>query len=74
MEFFLTRQPLQAESVAKTHGLEYYHCQSLEGLSDGLDKFWVRNGKAKILEIETDIKNNTNTFNTFKKEAKEIWN
>ena len=73
-EYFLTEQNLSARALATEFGLKYYHCGSLDGLSKGLDKFWVRDGTAKILEIETDIKSNTSLIKSLKKEISELWN
>ena len=73
-EFFLTHQPLKAKALAEEFGLKYYHCESLGGLSNGLDKFWIRDGHAKILEIETNIAQNTKTFELFKAEANTMLN
>ena len=73
-EYFITNQPLSARSVADEFGLAYYSCKSVTGLSKGLDKFWIREGKAKILEIETSIETNTKTFKKLKSELKKIWN
>ena len=73
-EYFLTNQPLSAKSVAEEFGLKYYHCQSVDGLSKGLDKFWVRDGHAKILEIDTNISDNTKILKKFKRELKSKWN
>jgi 2-succinyl-5-enolpyruvyl-6-hydroxy-3-cyclohexene-1-carboxylate synthase len=72
-QYFLTHQPLRAKALAEEYGLKYYHCQSLEGLSKGLSKFWIRDGSAKILEIESSIKINTQTFKEFKKQANALW-
>jgi 2-succinyl-5-enolpyruvyl-6-hydroxy-3-cyclohexene-1-carboxylate synthase len=73
-EYFLTNQPLSAKPLAEEFGLKYYHCKSVEGLSKGLDKFWIRDGNAKILEIETDIATNTKILKKLKREIKKIWN
>lgn len=73
-DYFLTNQPLTAKPLAEEFGLKYYHCKSVEGLSKGLDKFWVRDGNAKILEIETDIAENTKILKKLKREIKKIWN
>lgn len=70
-EYFLTEQNLSPKSLAEEFGLKYYHCQSVEGLSKGLDKFWIRDGSAKLLEIETDIKTNTRIFKQLKKELRQ---
>ncbi len=73
-EYFLTHQPLSAKSLAEEYSIKYYHCTSVADLSQGLDKFWVRDGKAKILEIETDIATNTKTLKKLKRELKKSWN
>ena len=73
-EYFLTHQPLSAKPLAEEFGLKYYHCKSVDGLSQGLDKFWIRDGNAKILEIETDIATNTKILKKLKREIKKIWN
>lgn len=73
-EYFLTNQPLSAKPLAEEFGLKYYHCKSVDGLSKGLDKFWIRDGNAKILEIETDIATNTKILKKLKREIKKIWN
>lgn len=72
-EYFITDQPLSPKNLAEEFGLKYYHCKSVEGLAKGLDKFWVRNGNAKILEIETDIKTNTKVYKQLKQEIRELW-
>jgi len=73
-EFFITKQDLKAESLAKEFGLKYYHCASIDGLSNGLNKFWVQDGHPKILEIESFIDVNTQVFKKFKQQAKQLWN
>ncbi len=73
-DFFITKQDLKAKNLAKEFGLKYYHCASIEGLSNGLTKFWVQDGNAKILEIESTIEINTLIFKKFKKQAKQLWN
>lgn len=72
--FFITRQHLKAKNLAEEFELKYYHCASIDGLSSGLNKFWVRDGHAKILEIESTIDVNTKVFKKFKKQAKKLWN
>lgn len=73
-DYFLTNQPLTAKPLAEEFGLKYYYCKSVEGLSKGLDKFWVRDGNAKILEIETNIAENTKILKKLKREIRKIWN
>ncbi len=73
-EFFITKQDLKAKSLAEEFGLTYYHCATIKGLSNGLDKFWVQDGHPKILEIESCIDVNTQVFKKFKKQAKQLWN
>jgi len=72
--FFITKQNLKAKNLAEEFGLKYYHCASIGGLSNGLNKFWVQDGNAKILEIESFIDVNTQVFKKFKKQAKQLWN
>ena len=73
-EFFITKQNLKAKNLAEEFGLKYYHCASIGGLSNGLNKFWVQDGNAKILEIESFIDVNTQVFKKFKKQANQLWN
>ncbi len=73
-EFFITKQDLKAKNLAEEFGLKYYHCASIRGLSNGLNKFWVQDGHPKILEIESFIDVNTQVFKKFKKQAKQLWN
>jgi 2-succinyl-5-enolpyruvyl-6-hydroxy-3-cyclohexene-1-carboxylate synthase len=73
-KFFITKQDLKAKNLAEEFGLKYYHCASIGGLSNGLNKFWVQDGQAKILEIESFIDVNTEVFKKFKKQAKQLWN
>lgn len=73
-DFFITKQDLKAKNLAEEFGLKYYHCASIGGLSNGLNKFWVQDGNAKILEIESFIDVNTQVFKKFKKQAKQLWN
>ncbi len=72
-EYFLTNQPLSAKNLADEYDLKYYHCKTVERLSNGLDKFWVRDDTAKILEIETDISTNTKILKKLKRELKKLW-
>lgn len=73
-EFFITKQKLKANNLAKEFGLKYYHCDSTDGLSECLNDFWVQDGKTKILEIESSIDTNTKVFKEFKKQANQLWN
>ncbi|MCF6359308.1 MAG: 2-succinyl-5-enolpyruvyl-6-hydroxy-3-cyclohexene-1-carboxylic-acid synthase [Cyclobacteriaceae bacterium] len=72
--FFITKQDLKAKNLAEEFGLKYYHCATIGGLSNGLNKFWVQDGHPKILEIESLIDVNTQVFKKFKKQAKQLWN
>lgn len=73
-KYFITNQQLKAKSLAEEFGLKYYHCASIGGLSKGLNKFWVQDGHAKILEIESSIDTNTEVFKKYKQQAKQLWN
>lgn len=73
-KFLITKQDLKAKNLAEEFGLKYYHCTSFDELSDQLNDFWVKDGQAKILEIESTISVNTLVFKKFKKQAKQLWN
>jgi len=66
-EYFETKQPLNAELTAKEFGLDYFICTNSDDLSKVWDAFFNFDGKAKILEIETDSKVNASIFNEFRK-------
>jgi 2-succinyl-5-enolpyruvyl-6-hydroxy-3-cyclohexene-1-carboxylate synthase len=70
-EFFETRQNLKAENTAKEFGLNYLYCNVFEGLDKLLKDFFTMDGKAKLLEIETDSKTNKVIFDDYKKALKE---
>lgn len=72
-EFFATKQPLNARNTAQDAGMEYYHCNDALSLKAGLATFFTRDGKAKILEIETDSTSNTAVFAEYKKCLQHNW-
>ena len=63
---FLTSQPLTAKSLAKEFKLSYLHCKNHQELIKSLGTFWVRDGKPKLLEIETNISQNTKVLKALK--------
>ncbi len=65
-EYFETRQVLRAERAAGDFGLEYLSCQTLEELLKHLPAFFASDGKAKLLEIETDPQVNAQVYRQFK--------
>lgn len=68
-EYFETRQNLKAENTAKEFGLDYLYCNDFESLARHLQSFFKMDGKAKILEIETDSKTNKLIFEEYRKKV-----
>jgi 2-succinyl-5-enolpyruvyl-6-hydroxy-3-cyclohexene-1-carboxylate synthase len=71
-ELFITKQDLKAKSLAKEFNLKYYHCTS--NLLPKLNNFLKKGDCAKILEIESNIQENTKIFKKYKKQAQQLWN
>ncbi len=61
-EYFETRQPLKARNTAQDAGMEYFFCNNEQDLLALLPAFFNPEGKAKLLEIETDSKLNAQVF------------
>ncbi len=61
-EFFITRQKLNARSIAAEFGFTY-----LEGPTTSLKKFFTSGKNAKILEMESSQARNKKIFEEFKK-------
>jgi 2-succinyl-5-enolpyruvyl-6-hydroxy-3-cyclohexene-1-carboxylate synthase len=51
-EYFVTRQPLTLENTVQQHNLRYIYCDNLEELDSCLEKLYLNNDKASVLEIE----------------------
>ena len=67
-EFFITRQKLNAQSLASEFGYSYNIPSNTS-----LKEFFTGNGNIKILEIDTPQAMNKNIFEDFKKEIKKIY-
>ena len=65
-EFFETSQPLKAEHLCGEFGIEYRFSHDFLTLQQHLNGFFEGGGQAKLLEIETDKKNNKEFFTKFK--------
>ena len=68
-EYFETKQPLMAESVAKEFNIEYHFASSAEQLAMVWKEFFNFDGKPKLLEIETEGVINQEIFRKFKEET-----
>lgn len=64
--YFETDQQLNAKNTAKDFNLEYQFCSTEEGLKLSLETFFLESDRAKVLEIESDAKTNTEIFKKFK--------
>lgn len=64
--YFETKNNLNAENTAKDFNLEYLKVDDYIQLDKILDEFFNTSDKAKILEIETDSKINSEIFSKFK--------
>ena len=65
--YFETKNTYTAKNTALDADLDYYFCSKKEDLVNILNTFFDKSDKAKILEIESDSKLNTEIFNNFKK-------
>ncbi len=69
-EYFITRQALNAENLAREFKFEYLKLDSLKKWKNTLIDFFQFNGKTKILEIESDASLNRGVFEKFKKQIR----
>ncbi len=67
-EFFITRQNLNARSLAAEYGFEY-----IDAASSDLKDFFKSGKAARILEVESTQALNKETFNEFKKQLKKTY-
>jgi 2-succinyl-5-enolpyruvyl-6-hydroxy-3-cyclohexene-1-carboxylate synthase len=65
-EYFVTHQPLNAKSLANEFGMGYDSVDNPRRWKNSIKNFFEFNGKAKILELESDPEKTTNEFNTLK--------
>jgi len=71
-EYFETINSHNAELTAKEAGIEYQRINNYEQLEKSLKSFFIKDQKAKLMEIETDSKTNTLFFSEFKKMVKNL--
>jgi 2-succinyl-5-enolpyruvyl-6-hydroxy-3-cyclohexene-1-carboxylate synthase len=64
-EFFETDQKLTARNTAADFGMEYLFSNDKTSIQENLHKLLVDDGKAKILEIETDSQTNKIIFEEY---------
>ena len=64
-EFFETNQKLNAENTSVDFDLDYYFCNDINGLKLNFPQLLVDDGKAKILEIESDSQINKTIFDKY---------
>ncbi len=67
-EYFITRQKLNARSLASEFGFAYLTSQNV-----GLKEFFTSNGNVKILEIESPQQQNKEIFEDFKKQIRKSY-
>ena len=65
-EYFETKQPLKAASLAHEFDLEYFFADTEAYLTSFLNRFVSTIGGSKILEIETSTRTNREVFYQFK--------
>jgi 2-succinyl-5-enolpyruvyl-6-hydroxy-3-cyclohexene-1-carboxylate synthase len=64
-EYFETKQKLMAENTARDFEMDYLLCKDLKGFQKHIQRLWVDDGKAKILEIETNSQINKSIFDKY---------
>jgi len=67
-DYFETIQNMNAKNTAEDAGLEYYFVKNNLELDSDIEAFLSKNGKSKLLEIETDSVKNAEIFKKFKSE------
>lgn len=65
-EYFITRQKLTAQALAGEYGFEYIQLTTSENPEEKLQSFFVRDGRAKIMEVMSEAKQAQKIFADFK--------
>ena len=65
-DYFETIQTMNAKNTAEDAGLDYFFVNNNDSFNTALKEFVSRDGKSKLLEIETDSVKNTQIFKDFK--------
>lgn len=63
---FLTNQALSAKDLAHEHGFEYHACGSENDLDEALKAFFSPSNTGQIIEVHSEIEQNTTIFEAFK--------
>jgi 2-succinyl-5-enolpyruvyl-6-hydroxy-3-cyclohexene-1-carboxylate synthase len=72
-EFFVMKQPLNAQSLSNEFDLEYSFCEDKNGLKNHLENLELdteKRNRITILEVKTSIETNTKVFQEYKKAVK----
>jgi 2-succinyl-5-enolpyruvyl-6-hydroxy-3-cyclohexene-1-carboxylate synthase len=72
-EYFITKQKLNALKLCEEFGFEYLRLDNKRKLKNLLKDFFDPEPKTKILEVETDLQLNRNTFDNLKQKIKESY-
>ncbi|MFN3403625.1 MAG: 2-succinyl-5-enolpyruvyl-6-hydroxy-3-cyclohexene-1-carboxylic-acid synthase [Cytophagaceae bacterium] len=72
-EYFVTKQKLNATSLAKEFNIEHHLCKNFQDIDNCLVSFYTPSEKAKIMEIDTDVSVNTEVFKLFKNKTVELY-
>ena len=65
-DFFLTPHHQTAKNMSEDFGLDYYFCKNQSELEDLLKTFYEPSDRPKIVEISSDIAENSRVFREFK--------
>ncbi len=65
-EYFVTKQVMKAERTALDAGMEYFYANNRIDFQEIIKSFFEKNGKAKLLEIETEMETNRKVLEEYK--------
>lgn len=69
-EYFITRQTLSAKKLCEEFNIEHLVLDSRRKIKNVLKDFFDLDGKAKVLELDTDVNLNKNVFDNLKLKIK----
>ncbi len=69
-EYFVTRQALNAQSLAAEFKFDYLKLDTVKKMKNRIAEFTQFNGRTKILEMESTAAQTKNAFDQFKKQIK----
>nr|WP_255651111.1 2-succinyl-5-enolpyruvyl-6-hydroxy-3-cyclohexene-1-carboxylic-acid synthase [Cesiribacter sp. SM1] len=70
-EYFVTKQPFNAQPTAQEAGFRYSNCQSIKEFKEALPAFLSEEGGAMVLEVFSNSAANTDIFNRYKQAMQE---